>query len=100
MFHQALPETVAARLDETHLSLLRVCMEFAHKDNIGSFAGEWIKNECERQGVASHQAWLSKLVNEGLLAKNDLTRGGKRRYYRIADTELARRVLSLTGAGV
>lgn len=99
MLHQTRPETVAARLDETHLALLHVCMEFPHKDKIGSFAGEWIKNECERRNVPFHQAWLTKLVNKGLLAKDDLTRGGKRRYYRIADDELARQVLSLTAAG-
>jgi hypothetical protein len=100
MLHQDQAETVAPRLDDTHLSLLRVCLDYPHKDNKGSFAGEWIKNECERRGVPFHQAWLTKLVNEGLLVKDDLTRGGKRRYYRITDAELARRVLSLTAAGI
>jgi hypothetical protein len=51
-------------------------------------------------GLAIHQRWLTKLANEGLLAKDDLTRGGSRRYYRIANVDLARRVLLLAGIGI
>ena len=87
-------EDLAQRLNDEHLLLLQACLDLPIKDDRGTFAGEWLKDYCERKGIPFHQGWLTKLSNEGLLTKDDLTRGGKRRYYRIADEDLAQEVLS------
>lgn len=42
------------------------------------------------------QGWPTTLSNAALLAKDDLTRGGRRRYYRVADEALPREVISST----
>jgi hypothetical protein len=68
------------------------------KDGYDTFCGEWIKNQCDQQGIAFHQGWLRKLANLGLLERLDSSRGGSRRYYRIKDTSLVREVLALQPA--
>ena len=81
-------------LNENHLSVLRVCLDFPHKDKAGTFAGEWIKDECERRGLPFHQRWLTLLANHGFLEKDDLVRGGRRRYYRVANAESTESLVS------
>jgi hypothetical protein len=84
------PDAVAARLSDRHIAVLQICVEYPSRE----FAGAWIRRECVGRGVAFRQGWLQTLVREGLLVKGDESRGGKRRYYRVADGEWARRVLS------
>jgi len=90
-------ECLSKRLSDNHVKLLRACLDLPFKDERGTFAGKWLKDHCERQGIRFHQGWLTTLSNEGLLAKDDLTRGGTRRYYRIADEILAREILEAIG---
>lgn len=97
MTRRELLESIAAKLTPAHLRLLEVCYGYP-KGESGTFCGEWIMIACGQHGVSFHQAWLTKLANVGLLAKDDSTRGGRRRYYRVKDAELVREVLDLTGA--
>ena len=97
MTHRELAEPIAAKLTPAHLRLLEVCYGYP-KGESGTFCGEWIMHACERQGVPFHQGWLTKLANVGLLEKDDSSRRGHRRYYRLKDTELVRDVLALAGA--
>src|SRR5262249_32452189 len=92
MIDHAMPET-ERRLEGNDVELLRVCVEYPAPE----FAGSWIKKECDARGVPFHQARLGRLVREGLLLKGDESRGGRRRYYMIADVERARRILSSAG---
>jgi hypothetical protein len=80
-----------------HLRLLEVCYGYP-KEESGTFCGEWITNACKQQAVPFHQGWLTKLANVGLLVKDDSSRRGHRRYYRIGNAELVREVLGLAGA--
>ena|SRR5579872_2393465 len=89
-------QQLSERLSDKHVNLLRACLDLPVKDERGTFAGEWLKEHCERRGIPFHQGWLTTLSNAGLLAKDDLTRGGKRRYYRVADEVMAREVISST----
>ena len=63
-----------------------------------TLCGEWIMHACEQQGVPFHQGLLTKLANVGLLTKDDPSRRGHRRYYRLKDVELVKDVLGLAGA--
>ncbi len=92
-----LAESIAAKLTPAHLRLLEVCHGYPKAED-GTFCGEWIMHACEQQGVPFHQGWLTKLANVGLLAKDDSSRRGHRRYYRLKDAELVRDVLGLAGA--
>jgi hypothetical protein len=83
-------------LTDDHLRLLEVCLNYP-KGESSSFCGEWIMHACEQQGVPFHQAWLRKLANVGLLAKEDTSRGGHRRYYHLGDVALVRQVLHRAG---
>ena len=67
-------DEILAQLEDVHLRLLRVCHDFP-KDGNGTFCGEWIRNQCEQQGIPFHQGWLRKLANLGLLGRA-LTRPG------------------------
>jgi len=90
-------ESIATKLTPAHLRLLEVCYGYPRGES-GTFCGEWIMNACEQQGVPFHQGWLTKLANVGLLAKDDSSRRGHRRYYRLKDADLVRDVLTLAGA--
>src|SRR5437667_1032745 len=68
----------------------------------GEFAGAWVLDELEQR--VGHPTWLPNLrilVSYGFLEKvGESTRGGRRAYYRCADTEAIRRVLAqLTSSG-
>ena len=80
---------IRVELHRRHLMLLDVCCE-RYPDT--SFCGRRMLRHCLDRGIPFHQKWLSKLVTVGLLQKEESTRGGKRRYYRIKDLALARRV--------
>jgi hypothetical protein len=97
MTRRELAESIAAKLTSAHLRLLEVCYGYP-KGESGIFCGEWIMSACEQQGVPFHQGWLTKLANVGLLVKDDSSRRGHRRYYRLKDAELVRDVLALAGA--
>jgi hypothetical protein len=84
---------ISNRLSPAHLQVLGVCIEYP-KSGDGAFCGEWIMHACEKQGVPFHQAWLTKLANVGLLEKEDTSRGGHRRYYKLKNVELAQAVLN------
>jgi hypothetical protein len=90
-------DQILAQLEDVHRRLLRVCQDF-QKDGDGTFCGEWIRNRCEQEGVPFHQGWLRKLANLGLLEREDSSRGGNRRYYRINDAALVQEVLALQPA--
>jgi hypothetical protein len=83
---------ILERLTLDHLCLLEVCLNYP-KGEFGGFCGEWIMQACQQQGVPFHQAWLTKLANVGLLVKEDTSRRGHRRYYRLADAGLVQQVL-------
>jgi hypothetical protein len=97
MTRRELAESIAAKLTPAHLRLLEVCYGYP-KGESGTFCGEWIMSACQQQGVAFHQGWLTKLANLGLLVKDDSSRRGHRRYYRIEDAGLVSDVLALAGA--
>ena len=97
MTRRELAESIAAKLTPAHLRLLEVCFGYPRGES-GTFCGEWIMNACEQQGVPFHQGWLAKLANVGLLVKDDSSRRGRRRYYRVEDAELVRVVLTLQPA--
>ena len=90
-------DEILAQLEDVHLRLLRVCLDYP-KDGHGTFCGEWIRHRCGQQGIPFHQGWLRKLANLGLLERHDLSRGGSRRYYRIKDATLVQEVLALQPA--
>jgi hypothetical protein len=94
MHSNAQVDEILAQLEDAQLRLLRVCLEFP-KDGYDTFCGEWIRNQCERQGIAFHQGWLRRLANLDLLERLDSSRGGSRRYYRIKDAALIREVLAM-----
>ena len=98
MTRRELAEAIAVKLTPAHLRLLEVCYEYP-KGESGTFCGEWIMSACQKQGVPFHQGWLTKLANIGLLMKDDSSRRGHRRYYRLRDAELVKEVLGLVGAG-
>lgn len=97
MTRRELAESIAAKLNPAHLRLLEVCYGYPRGEG-GIFCGEWIMSACDQQGVPFHQGWLTKLANVGLLVKDDSSRCGHRRYYRLNDAELVRDVLNLAGA--
>ena len=97
MTRRELAESIAAKLTPAHLRLLEVCFGYPRGES-RTFCGEWIMNACEQQGVPFHQGWLTKLANVGLLVKDDSSRRGHRRYYRVEDAELVRVVLTLQPA--
>lgn len=84
-------------LEECHLRVLRVCMDYPTGEH-GTFCGEWIMRRCEQHGVPFHQGWLRKLANVGLLERDDSSRGGNRRYYRLKDKQLLQQFLALQPA--
>lgn len=90
-------DEILTQLEDVHLRLLRVCLEYP-KDGYATFCGEWIRSRCEQEGVPFHQGWLRKLANLGLLERLDSSRGGSRRYYRIRDAALVREILALQPA--
>jgi hypothetical protein len=94
MICQESPEAVAVRLTDAHAGVLRVCVEHPSSE----FAGAWIRSACIERGLPFRQGWLQTLVREGLLVKGDESRGGNRRYYRVADREWAVRVLASSTA--
>jgi hypothetical protein len=88
---------ILGQLEHDHLRLLRVCRDYP-KDGNGTFCGRWIKSHCEHEGVPFHQGWLRKLANLDLLEREDSSRGGNRRYYRIKDAALIQEVLGMQPA--
>src|SRR5690242_7151825 len=83
---------ILGNLTADHLRLLEVCFQYP-KGESGSFCGEWIMHACQKQHIPFHQAWLTKLANVGLLVKEDTSRGGRRRYYRLGEVGLVQQVL-------
>jgi hypothetical protein len=71
-------------ISQDDLKLRQVCHECT-KDENGTFAGSWVQTRCLELGVPFSQAGLGKLVRESHLVKEDSSRGGKRRYYRLAE---------------
>jgi hypothetical protein len=94
MTSHEMAESIGKKLTPAHLQVLDVCLEFAKTGN-GAFCGEWIMHTCQQKGIPFHQGWLTKMVNVSLLLKEDSSRRGHRRYYRIKDAELVRNVLGL-----
>jgi hypothetical protein len=90
-------ESIVGKLTPAHLQLLEVCYDYP-KCGDEAFCGEWIMHACQEQGVAFHQAWLTKLANVGLLVKEDRSRRGHRRYYHVGNAELVKEVLTLQPA--
>jgi hypothetical protein len=86
--------SIVKKLTPAHLQLLKVCHEFA-KTSDGAFCGEWIMHTCQEKGLPFHQGWLTKMANLGLLLREDSSRRGHRRYYRLKEAELVRDVLGL-----
>ena len=97
MTSHEMTESIVKKLTPAHLQVLEVCHDFA-KTGDGAFCGEWIMHTCQEKGIPFHQGWLAKLVNVGLLLKEDSSRRGHRRYYRIKDAELVRDVMAFAGA--
>lgn len=95
---RATAEAVGRKLTAAHFQLLEVCSEFA-KSSDGLLCGKWIKDACDRQGIFFHQGWLARLANVGLLTRDDSSRGGHRRYYRLTNPEIAQAVMDLAGSG-
>ena len=60
----------------------------------GEFAGAWVV-----QDLGSWLPNLRPLARAGILEKTDTSRGGRRAYYRMPDTEGVRRALSDLGVG-
>ncbi len=85
-------QSIAATLKPVELEILRVCEE-CRKDENGTFCATWITEECARRGINLRPSSLVRLANLGFLERDDSTRGGDRRYYRIKDGELVRSVL-------
>ena len=83
--------------DPGWMPAVKGCYDFAEQYG-NHFAGSWI---LERPGVG----WLPNLkplVTRGILAKEELTRGGSRRYYRLVEPEtvgLALKELGLIAKG-
>lgn len=71
---------MAEFLNFDDLRLLEVCRNCTQN---GEFCGAWIKIDCDQKGIPFHQAQLGKLVRAGYLEKLELSRAGKRRYYRL-----------------
>ncbi len=94
MIRQEASEAVAARLSDGHTAILHVCVEYPSRE----FAGAWIRSACVERGLPFRQGWLQTLVREGFLVKGDESRGGNRRYYRVADPEWARLVMASAAA--
>jgi hypothetical protein len=94
MTTREMAESILKKLTPAPLQVLEVCHEYPRSGD-GAFCGEWNMHSCEQKGIPFHQGWLTKLANVGLLVKDDASRRGHRRYYRVKDAELARDVLAL-----
>lgn len=66
--------------------VLKKCMNLPFLDSLGWFAGKWIQNGNRH---------LRHMADAGLLEKGNLTRGGRRRYYRIKDSALLQKILEV-----
>lgn len=67
------------------LRIIEACLSVT-KTPSGEFAGAWVLEEAKKKGIT----WfpnLRSLVSYGILKRTDVTRGGRRAYYIIPDSE-------------
>jgi len=79
--------------------LRAACRQAKIAENYGGrFAGSWVLSEMARETGEPWRPGLRVLVTFGLLQPDGpATRGGRRRYYRMANRELIEKVLRRTG---
>ena len=76
------------------MPVVTACCDFV-KQMGNHFSGSWIVDRLGGAWVPN----LKRLVTLGLLEREELTRGGRRRYYRLIDPEGASRALRELGFG-
>jgi hypothetical protein len=76
------------RLAKEHpnwLPIVEVCLTSAKEYE--EFAGSWVLDKCKEKGIMNWFPGLRRLVAYGILKHEDTTRGGRRAYYTMPDTE-------------
>jgi hypothetical protein len=66
------------------LQVFDVCRSYPTTGTDPVFCGSWIRTACEQRNIPFHQTQLGKLARAGLLELDNSSRGGDRRYYRLA----------------
>lgn len=73
--------------DPNWLIVLEACVKEARRTKDVGFAGAWVLREAQQTSGVKWFPNLRPLVSAGILKRTEVSRGGKRAYYVMIDTD-------------